>query len=115
MPDAQGQQHAQRRGGRQRAGQLGGTLAGGPAGSIQVPVTVNSGGVLQPDASQASTALIGSSLTINAGGVFQWVYNGPARQGTIALGSNTLNLPASGNPVFRPQFSLAARRWAPMS
>ena len=84
----------------------GGKLVGGPAASIQVPVTVNSGGVLVPDASQASTALIGSSLTINAGGVFQWAYSGPGAEGTLALGSNVLNLPASGNPVFRPQFSV---------
>ena len=80
----------------------GATLAGGPAGAIEVPVTINSGGVLVPDASQASTALIGSSLTMAAGAVFQWVYSSPTAEGTLALGSNTLNLPASGNPIFRP-------------
>ena len=44
---------------------------------------------------------------INPGGVFQWVYGGPAAEGTLALGSDTLNLLASGNPVFRPQFLTA--------
>ena len=80
-------------------------LSGGLAAAIQVPVTVNSGGVLVPDASQASTSAIGSTLTINAGGILQWAFNGPAAEGTIALGNNALNLPASGNPVFRPQFT----------
>ena len=47
-----------------------------------------------------------SSLTIAASSVFQWVYNSPNAKGTIATGSNTLNLPASGNPIFEPQFAL---------
>ena len=83
-----------------------GSLVGGPAGSIQVPVTINSGATIVPDASAASTALIGNSLTINANGAFQWVYSGTAAKGTLALGSAALNLPGqfAGNPVFRPQF-----------
>ena len=96
----------------------GGILAGGPAGAIQVPVSINSGGVLQPDASQASTALIGGApgtpgrLTIGASGVFQWVYSGSGAEGTLALGSATLNLPAGGSPIFRPQFLTRARAGA---
>ena len=56
----------------------GATLIGGPAAVIAVPLTVNSGGVLVPDAGQVSTALIGSSLTMASSSVFQWVYNGPS-------------------------------------
>ena len=84
----------------------GATLAGGPAGNIQVPVTLAAGSTLLPDATAASTALIGNSLTINGGGALQWVYSGSGAEGTLALGSGTLNLPAqyNGNPVFRPQF-----------
>ena len=44
-----------------------------------------------------------------AGAVFQWAYNGPGAEATLALGGNTLNLPATngsqGNPVFRPDFT----------
>jgi fibronectin-binding autotransporter adhesin len=80
----------------------GATLVGEPAAAIQVPVTVNSGGVLLPDATGASTGLIGNNLTINAGGIFQWVYSGTGAKGTLALGGS-LSLPSSGNPVFRPQ------------
>ncbi len=85
------------------------TLAGGPAGSIQVPVTVSPSGVLKPDATAASTALIGNSLTINGGGRLQWIFNNSGAKGTIALGSGTLNLPDqfSGQPVLRPQFITA--------
>ena len=65
----------------------------------------------RPDASQASTTIIGSSLTINGGGAFQWAYSGTGAEGTLALGGNTLNLPAGngsqGHPVFRPQYSVA--------
>ena len=84
----------------------GATLAGGPAGNIQVPVTLAAGSTLLPDATAASTALIGNSLTINGGGALQWVYSGSGAEGTLALGIGTLNLPAqyNGNPVFRPQF-----------
>ncbi len=63
----------------------GATLAGGPAGLIQVPVTVNFGGTLLPDATAASTALIGNSLSIQ-GGALQWVYSGSGAEGTLALG-----------------------------
>ena len=77
-------------------------------------MTVNSGGVLAPDASQATASLISSNLTINAGGILQWAYNGSAAEGTIALGGNTLTLPATngsqGNPVFRPQFTPTVAR-----
>ena len=58
-----------------------------PAGSIQVPVTINGGGILLPDATAASTALIGNSLTISGGGAFQWVYSSSGAKGTLALGS----------------------------
>ena len=58
-----------------------------------------------------SASLIGSNLTINAGGILQWAYNGATAEGTIALGGNILTLPPSdgsqGNPVFRPQFTPA--------
>ena len=88
------------------------TLTGGSAAAISVLVTVNSNAVLVPDASQASASLIGGNLTINAGGILQWAYNGAAAEGTIALGGNTVTLPAGngsqGNPVFRPQFTPAA-------
>jgi fibronectin-binding autotransporter adhesin len=87
----------------------GAVLTGGPAGSIQVPVTISGGGVIKPDSSGPSSALIGNSLTINGGGAFQWVYSGSGAQGTLALGSGTLNLPAAGfgQPFFRPQFLTA--------
>ena len=81
------------------------TLAGGPSAAISALVTVNSNAVLIPDASKSSASLIGGNLTVNAGGVFQWAYNGPTAEGTIALGSHTLTLPsvASGlQPVFPP-------------
>ena len=84
----------------------GAALAGGPAASIQVPVTVNSGGLLVPDASQGAATLIGSTLTMNSGAIFQWAYNTPSAMGTIAMGSNSLYLPASGSPVFQPAFSV---------
>ena len=62
--------------------------------------------MILPDASNISTALFGSTLTMNSGTVFQWVYNSPTAEGTIALGSQILNLPTTsgslGNPVFRP-------------
>jgi autotransporter-associated beta strand protein len=85
------------------------TLIGGPGASIQVPVTVNGGGIILPDATAASTALIGSSLSINGGGELQWLFNNSGAKGTIALGSSTLNLPANGfgQPFFRPQFFTA--------
>ena len=65
--------------------------------------------MLKPDATAASTALIGNSLTINGGGRLQWVFDNSGAEGTIALGSGTLNLPDqfSGTPVFRPQFITA--------
>ena len=89
----------------------GATLIGGPAGLIQIPLTVNSGGALVPNASQASTPLVGNSLTIKGGGALQWAYSGTGAEGTLALGNNTLNLPAGngsqGYPVFRPQYSVA--------
>ena len=88
----------------------GATLIGGPAGSIQIPLSVNSGGVLVPDASQASTPLVGSSLTIKGGGAFQWAYSGTGAEGTLVLGGNTLNLPSgNGHPIFRPQYQRGAR------
>ena len=83
----------------------GATLVGGPAGAIQVPVTLNGGSTLLPDATAASTALIGNTLTINGGGALQWVYSGSGAKGTLALGSGgTLNLSNFNIPVFRPQF-----------
>ena len=83
----------------------GAALAGGPAGTIAFPVTIQSAATILPDATAASTPLIGSSLTINGGGALQWVYSGTAAEGTLALGGGTLNLP--GNPVFRPQWVVA--------
>jgi autotransporter-associated beta strand protein len=87
----------------------GAALAGGPAGAIQLPVTLAAGSTLLPDSTAAFTALIGNSLTINGGGALQWVYSGSGAEGTLALGSGSLNLPGqlSGNPVFRPQFVIA--------
>ena len=87
----------------------GATLVGGPAGAIQVPVTLASGSALLPDATAASTALIGNSLTVSGGGALQWIYSGSGAEGTLALGSAALNLPGplAGNPVFRPQWVIA--------
>ena len=70
----------------------GATLAGGPAGSIRVPGNVTSAASLLPDATAASTALIGNSLTISGGGAFQWIYSGSGAEGTLALGQRHLEL-----------------------
>ena len=86
----------------------GALLVGGPAGSIQVPVTLNGGGTLLPDATAASTALIGNSLTINGSGALQWVYNGIGAKGTIALGSGNLELARPAR--FPPAVHYGARR-----
>jgi autotransporter-associated beta strand protein len=83
------------------------TLTGGPAGSIGIPVTVQTGATLTPDASSASTVLFTNSLTISPSGAFQWSYSSGSAEGTLALGSAALNLPGTGNPVFRAQWEFA--------
>jgi autotransporter-associated beta strand protein len=83
------------------------TLAGGPAGAIGIPVTVQTGATFAPDASAASTALFTGSLSISPSAAFQWSYTSGSAEATLALGSAVLNLPGSGNPVFRPQFVIA--------
>ena len=106
---AAGQQHAQRRRGRQRAGQLGRHARRRSRRRHRSAGDIATNGVLQPDASQASSGLIGSSLTFAPSAVFAWTYNGPGTKGTVALGSNTLNLPVADglhNPVFQPTFSV---------
>ena len=85
----------------------GATLAGGPAGSITNPVTIQTGATFVPDASAASTALFTGGLTISPSAAFQWSYNGGSAEGTLALGGAALNLPGSGSLVFRPQFAIA--------
>ncbi len=85
----------------------GATLAGGPGGSIGIPVTVQTGATFAPDASAASTALFTNSLTISPSAAFQWSYTSGTAAGTLALGGADLNLPGSGNPIFRPQFVIA--------
>ena len=87
--------------------QAGAALMGGPGGSIGVPVTVQTGATLAPDASAASTGLFTNSLTISPSAAFQWSYSSGSAEATLALGGAVLNLPGSGNPIFRPQWVIA--------
>ncbi len=82
-------------------------LSAGPAGAIGFPVTIQTGATFAPDASAASTALFTGGLTISPSAAFQWSYSGTSSEATLALGSANLNLPGSGNPIFRPQWAVA--------